>query len=189
MKRASGLKLRFLGLGGTFAILAVTGAGFWFVVTHRNAVAVSSQAGEIEFFQMRARFANQRPLLDMRRRKVTEMSGSSQGVAPLRSFHTVVFDTRGGQRIVRITVPYWFACRFAGRDRVFRWRRWNTTVATVAISQYTINDPQRQGEHDTAKQCAEQADDDECCDNRVPLIWVWRHVSNILDPAFREQQL
>ena len=113
--------MRFLSLGGTLAILAVTGAGFWFVVTHRNAVAVSTQVAETEFFQMRARFANQRPLLDMRRRQVTERSGVSQSVAPLRSFHTVVFDKRGGQRIVRITVPYWLACRFAGRDRVFRW--------------------------------------------------------------------
>ena len=45
----------------------------------------------------------------------------SQGVAPLRTFRTVIFDTRGAQRIVRIAVPYWFARRFAGRDGEFRW--------------------------------------------------------------------
>jgi hypothetical protein len=121
VKRASGLKLRLLGLGGTPAILAVTGAGLWFVVTHRTAVAVSPQVAEFEFSQMRARFANQRPLIDMRRREVTETSDASQSVAPLRAFHTVVFDTRGGERIVRITVPYWFARRVAGRAREFRW--------------------------------------------------------------------
>jgi len=121
MKRASRLELRFLGLGGGLAILGVAGAGFWFVVTHRYAVAVSPQAAEIEFSQLRARFANQQPLLDMRRREVAEISGGSQGVSALRSFHTVVFDTRGSQRIVRMTVPYWLASRFAGHDRVFRW--------------------------------------------------------------------
>jgi hypothetical protein len=47
----------------------------------------------------------------MSRREVSEMPAISQGVAPIRSFHTVIFDTRGGERIVRITVPYWFARR------------------------------------------------------------------------------
>jgi hypothetical protein len=35
--------------------------------------------------------------------------------------HTVIFDTRGNQRIVRITVPYWSLRYFAGRSGEFRW--------------------------------------------------------------------
>jgi hypothetical protein len=55
------------------------------------------------------------------RRRASVNPVVSQGVAPLRSFHTVIFDTRGSERLVRITVPYWFARQFAGRDRAFRW--------------------------------------------------------------------
>ena len=40
---------------------------------------------------------------------------------PLHTFHTVIFDTRGGQRIVHISVPYWFARLFSDRDGEFRW--------------------------------------------------------------------
>lgn len=38
---------------------------------------------------------------------------ASPSVAALQSFHTLVFDPRGGERLVRIDVPYWFARRFA----------------------------------------------------------------------------
>ena len=120
MKRANRSIVRAVGLGAVVAALAVAGTGFWFLGTHRTAVAVSARLAEIEFSQLRARFANQQPLLDMSRRAASE-GPVSGAVAPLRSFHTVIFDTRGGQRIVRITVPYWFARRFAGRGGEFRW--------------------------------------------------------------------
>jgi hypothetical protein len=57
----------------------------------------------------------------MSRREADVVATRTAGTAPLRSFDTVVFDTRGGQRLVRIDVPYWFARRFAGRDGEFRW--------------------------------------------------------------------
>jgi flagellar basal body-associated protein FliL len=110
-----------VGLGAVIAALAVIGAGFWFFASHRSADAISAQLAENEFSQLRARFSGQPPLLDMSRREASEMPAMSRGVAPLRLFHTVIFDTRGGQRIVRITVPYWFARHFAGRDGDFRW--------------------------------------------------------------------
>jgi hypothetical protein len=97
------------------------GIGLWFFVSHRSSVGASSQLAEIEFSQLRERFSNQQPLLDMSRRETSDMPLASQGLAPIRSFHTVVFDTRGGNRIVRIAVPYWFAHHFAGRNRQFTW--------------------------------------------------------------------
>ena len=33
----------------------------------------------------------------------------------------VIFDTCGGQRLVRITVPYWFGRLFARHSGEFRW--------------------------------------------------------------------
>lgn len=109
----------FVGFGVAIAALAI-GVGLWFFLSHRNTVAVSPQLAVIEFSELRARFSNQEPLIEMSRRETSEMPAVSHGVAPLHSFHTVIFDTCGGHRIVRITVPYWFARLFAGRDRQFR---------------------------------------------------------------------
>ena len=111
----------FVGVGTATAALAVVATAFWFVVVHRQVVTASPDVAEAEFSELRARFADQRPLLDMRRRQACETPGVSQDAAPLHSFHTVIFDTRGGQRIVRIAVPYWFARRFAGCDGEFKW--------------------------------------------------------------------
>ncbi len=102
-------------------ILAAIGTGIWFFVSHRDSVSASAQLAEVEFSELRARFSNQQPLLDMSRREAIDVPAVPQPAARLRSFHTVIFDTRGGPRIVRITVPYWLARRYAGRDREFTW--------------------------------------------------------------------
>ena len=57
----------------------------------------------------------------MRLRQTVDASSIGQSVAPLQTFHTVIFDTRGSERIVHITVPYWFARLFADREGEFRW--------------------------------------------------------------------
>ena len=103
------------------ALLATIGTSLWFFVSHRDNMPASAQIADAEFSRLRARFSSQPPLVDMIRREPVGAPVVSQVVAPLRSFHTVIFDTRGGQRLVRITVPYWFARRFAGRDHEFRW--------------------------------------------------------------------
>jgi hypothetical protein len=122
MKPATRSIVLSVSLGTAITALAVGGAGLWFFLSHRDSVPTSAELADVEFSQLRARFSNQQPLLDMNRRGVSKAPPVvSPVVAPLRSFHTVVFDTRDGERIVRITVPYWFARRFAGRDAEFRW--------------------------------------------------------------------
>jgi hypothetical protein len=101
------------------AVLAAIIAGAAFFSRHHRSEKVSAQTAEAEFQRIRARFAEQQPLLDMReRRPVVDVIRPHTGT-PLRSFHTVVFDTRGGQRLVRITVPYRFGRLF--RRGGFRW--------------------------------------------------------------------
>jgi hypothetical protein len=103
------------------ALMAIAGTGLWFFLSHRDSTSASPQLAEVEFSQLRARFSNQQPLVDMSRREPLDAPAVSPDAAPLRSFHTVIFDTRGGQRLVRITVPYWFARRYASRDGEFKW--------------------------------------------------------------------
>jgi hypothetical protein len=123
MKATTRFVVRIVGLGAATATLAMVGAGIWFVLRHRTVTAASPQVAEREFAALRARFAGQSPLLDMERREPFSVAAPVllQGRPPIRSFHTVVFDTRGSQRIVRIDVPYWFGRRFAGRDGQFTW--------------------------------------------------------------------
>jgi len=96
----------------------IAGAAFFF--RHRSSEQASAQTAEAEFQALRARFSGQRPLIDMSERRPAADVSQPRAGAPLHSFHTVIFDTRGGQRIVRITVPYQFGRWFA-RGGGFRW--------------------------------------------------------------------
>jgi hypothetical protein len=105
---------------GVVALTAV-GIGLSFFAGHHESNSVSKQSAEAEFAQIRSRFSTQQPLMDMGLRRPVDTSKTAQSVIPLHTFHTVVFDTRGVQRIVHITVPFWFARLFVDRDHEFRW--------------------------------------------------------------------
>jgi hypothetical protein len=101
-------------------VFATIGAGLSFYLSHRKVVVVSTQTALAKFAQLRAQFPDQ-PLVDMSLRRASEKPVASPASAPLHSFHTVIFDTRGEQRIVSITVPFWFARRCANRNGEFNW--------------------------------------------------------------------
>ena len=108
-------------IGAGIIALTSVGMGFWFFVNHHESRPVSKQLAEAEFSQLRSRFSTQQPLIDMSLRQPVNTSTIEHSIVPLHTFHTVIFDTRGSQRIVHITVPYWFARLFADRDGEFRW--------------------------------------------------------------------
>jgi hypothetical protein len=107
--------------GAVIIALAVVAMGLWFFVSHHESSPVSKQLAEAEFSQLRSRFSSQQPLLDMSRRQPVDTSTTGQSVTPVHTFHTVILDTRGSERMVHITVPYWFARFFADRDGEFKW--------------------------------------------------------------------
>ena len=107
--------------GAVIIALTAVGLGLWFFLSHHESSPVSRQSAETEFSQLRSRFSAQQPLIDMRLRQPVDTSTSGQSVVSLHTFHTVIFDTRGGERMVHITVPYWFARLFADRDGEFKW--------------------------------------------------------------------
>jgi len=121
MNSATRSILRLAGTAAAAVALSAIAVALWFVQSDRDVADVTAQRAEAEFSELRGRFSNQQPLLDMSRREASAVAASPGGQAPLRSFHTVIFDRRGGERIVRIAVPYWFARRFAGRDGRFEW--------------------------------------------------------------------
>src|SRR5216683_5832172 len=50
--------------------------------------------------------------------RVAQVAGAA---VPLHSFHTLIFDTRGDQRLVHLTMPYWLVRLRSRRHREFRW--------------------------------------------------------------------
>src|SRR5262245_8585916 len=141
--------MRRIVVGGALAAIAAVSVLFGFVVSHRTSVAMSAQLADAEFSRLRVRFVDQQPLVDMSRREPSGAAAREAGAAPLRSFHTVVFDTRGGQRLVRIDVPYWFARLFAGRSGEFRWLGQLTVLDDTEFDpediQLSINELERRG--------------------------------------------
>jgi hypothetical protein len=108
-------------LGTVVVVLTVVGTALFFFLQHHDSESASAETAAAEFLQLRARFSDQQPLLDMGGRQPLTAVGVSRAAAPLHSFHTVVFDTRGSRRIVRITVPYRFGRLFARHNGGFRW--------------------------------------------------------------------
>ncbi len=121
MKRATRSIVFSVVTGAAIIALTAAGMGLWFFVSHHESRPVSKQSAEVEFSQLRSRFSTQQPLIDMSLRQPVDTSTIGQSVVPLHTFHTVIFDTRGSQRIVHIIVPFWFARLFADRDGEFRW--------------------------------------------------------------------
>ena len=121
MKRARRSLVFSVLTGAGIIAMAGVGMGLWFFVSHHESSPVSKQSAEAEFSQLRSRFSTQQPLMDMSFRQPVDTSTTGQSVVSLHTFHTVIFDTRGRQRLVHITVPFWFARLFAGRDGEFKW--------------------------------------------------------------------
>ena len=122
MKSELSLPTLLSALGLCVTLLAGC-AGLVLLVHYRESEAASAEKADAEFARLRARFAGQRPLLDMDARRVVDRPDAprARNAASIHSFHTVIFDTRGRSRLVRITAPYALARVFAHGDGQFRW--------------------------------------------------------------------
>jgi hypothetical protein len=105
------------GLAATIGIAIIAGSALFF--RHHHSQKMSAQTAEAEFQRLRARFAGQRPLLDMQARRAPAEGAQRRTGTALHSFHTVIFETRGDQRMVHVTVPYRMGRLIARRG--FRW--------------------------------------------------------------------
>ena len=121
MKRSRRSLVFSVVTGVVILILTTLGIGAGFLVTHHESRQASEQSAEAEFSQLRSRFSAQQPLIDMSLRRPANTLASGQSATPLHTFHTVIFDTRGSERMVNITVPYWFARLFADQHGEFTW--------------------------------------------------------------------
>jgi hypothetical protein len=110
---------RWIVIGAAITGLVALASVVVFYSAHHHSERASAQQAEEEFQRLRARFAGQKPLLDMGKRRPFIDARAQPTAAALHVFHTVIFDTRGGERLVRVAVPYRFGRLFARGG--FRW--------------------------------------------------------------------
>lgn len=106
-------------MGAVASTIVVFGAAL-FLFAHRQSVATSAAEAGREMGRLRARFAGQAPLVDMAARRARAENATAPA-RRVRAFHTVILDTRGSTRVVRLTVPRWFGRLFAGRSGELKW--------------------------------------------------------------------
>jgi hypothetical protein len=111
---------RIVALAAGLVALAALTVMVGFVVQHRDATPVTVTAAQAEFDRLRARFAGQTALVDMQTRS-SRSPATAAGGRPLRAFHAVIFDRRGGDRLVQVSVPYWLGRKYARHDGSYAW--------------------------------------------------------------------
>jgi hypothetical protein len=102
-----------IGVAASGAIigLAVAVTVGTFIVQHHDSEYVAPTAAEAEFDRDRRRFADKRPLVDVRDgadpvpSRPKRFSTEAESAALTRTLHTVVFESRSG-RLVRINLPF-----------------------------------------------------------------------------------
>jgi hypothetical protein len=97
-------------LAGFIALVAVAGAGFYFFSHHIQTRTTSPAVAASEFDEVRARFAGQKPLVELDKsgnfvRSNHPPSGNPDAGRP-EELHVLAFDRSDG-RVVHITVPFW----------------------------------------------------------------------------------
>jgi hypothetical protein len=93
---------------GILGVIAMAAAGLWFVKSHVNIQSTTQAVASADFQTVRARFANQRPLIELDERgnfmhANTDRPASSQRPNTLT---ILAFDSHD-EKIVRVELPFW----------------------------------------------------------------------------------
>jgi hypothetical protein len=98
---------------------AVVGGTAYFFYRHINAQFTPPERADSEFASARARFAGQKPLIEIRRddepilhRELLPPGGTP--ARPLVSLRVLAYDTRA-QKLVHVTIPFWLMRMAPGR--------------------------------------------------------------------------
>jgi hypothetical protein len=95
---------------GVLALAAVGGTAYFFY-RHIHATFTPPEDADTEFAQARARFAGQKPLIEIRKddepilhREVVPPRGAAR--APLLALRVLAYDNRA-RKLVRVSIPFW----------------------------------------------------------------------------------
>ena len=72
-----------VGFSAVVVVVSIMGIGIFLFLQHHDSEAVSAATADAEFLHLRARFADQQPMLDMRERQARAEAGASGAARPL----------------------------------------------------------------------------------------------------------
>lgn len=93
---------------GILCLIALAAAGLWFAKTHIQVQQATTATISQEFDEVRARFASQKPLieLDDRGRFVRANTDRPAGSPRPDAMHVMVFSAKD-DKVVRMSIPFW----------------------------------------------------------------------------------
>src|SRR3982751_4751879 len=89
-------------------VIAMAAAGLWFVKSHVNIQQTTTATADADFQTVRARFANQRPLieLDDRGNFLHANTERPAGTMMPTSLNIMAYDS-DDEKVVRMDLPFW----------------------------------------------------------------------------------
>jgi hypothetical protein len=93
---------------GILGVIAMAAAGLWFVKSHVNIQTATTAVAAADFQTIRARFANQKPLieLDERGNFLHANSDRPNGTQRPQTLTILAFDSHD-EKMVRLELPFW----------------------------------------------------------------------------------
>ena len=93
---------------GILGVIAMAAAGLWFVKSHVNVQTTTQAVASADFQTIRARFANQKPLIELDERGNFLHANTDRPTSPQRTqtLAILAFDSND-EKIIRLDLPFW----------------------------------------------------------------------------------
>jgi hypothetical protein len=127
---------------GILGVIAMAAAGLWFVKSHVNIQSTTPAVASADFQSIRARFANQKPLieLDERGNFLHANTDRPSGTQRPQTLTILAFDSHD-EKVVRLELPFWLLRLKSGGSR-FELGGNNVDLAKLRL---TVEDLERYG--------------------------------------------
>jgi len=128
---------------GILCVIAMAAVGLWFVRSHVDIRAASTTAVTDEFQTIRARFPNQRPLIELDDRGNVFHANTDRpaGTQQVQSLNIMAFDP-DDEKVVKMDLPFWLIRLKMGGTRFEVGRGNNIDLANLHL---TVEDLERYG--------------------------------------------
>ena len=128
---------------GILCVIAMAAVGLWFVRSHVDIRAASTAAVTDEFQTIRARFPDQRPLIELDDRGNVFHANTDRpaGTQQVQSLNIMAFDP-DDEKVVKMDLPFWLVRLKMGGTRFEVGRGNNIDLANLHL---TVEDLERYG--------------------------------------------
>src|SRR5829696_7023245 len=93
---------------GILGVIAMAAAGLWFVKSHVNIQSSTTAVAAVDFQTVRARFANQKPLIELDEHGSFLRANTDRpaGTQRPQTLNVMAFDPHD-EKVVRLDLPFW----------------------------------------------------------------------------------